>query len=195
MQAKGIVKHALLGAGVGGGLASLLIVLTFESRFVVDALLVLGIGAMIGGALCGLIVSKYGTVGITIGGIVGGIGGCALAMIGTMIYAGLPWPSPQPYSGASVQMEGGAGSWGPSHVRTYTVAMPLNTIQQYYESQMKRYCENTWTFSTLSDSECYSCREASCKIRRLGLEQYFRVRLHPISETQTEVIQVDHWQD
>lgn len=195
MQGKSTIKHTILGACIGGGLVSLIVILTFESRFVVDALLVLGIGAMIGGGLCGLMASKYGTAGITIGGIIGGVGGCALAMIGTIFYAAIPWPAPQPYSGASVQMDGGAGSWGPSRVKTYTVAMPLNVIQQYYEGQMNRYCVDAWTFSTLSGSECSSCLEASCEIRRLGLEQYFRVRLHPISEVETEVIQIDHWQD
>ena len=94
-----------------------------------------------------------------------------------------------------MKLDGGAGSWGPSRVKTYAVAMPVNTIQRYYESQMNRYCVDAWKFTTLSEPECSSCIVASCKIRRLGLEQYFRVRLHPISETQTEVIQVDHWQD
>jgi len=195
MRSNKLIKGALLGAVVGGALVSFLVVVTSESRFIADALLVLGTGGVIGGALCGAIVSKYGKMGIAIGGIIGGIGGCSLAAIGTIGYAAIPWPSPQPYSGVTAQVDWGGGSWGPSRIQTYTVAVSLDTIQQYYEGQMNRYCEDTWKFSNFSDSECPLCREADCKIRRLWLEQYFTVRLHPISEMQTEATHIDSWQD
>jgi hypothetical protein len=191
-----VVRRVAIGAAIGGIIASLMVVIFFEPRFVVDALQVFGPGGIIGGAICGAIAGMFESkIGAVIGGVIGGMGGCVLAAIGTIFYAAIPWPSPQLYPGAQPLIEGGAGSWGPSRSQTYTVTLRLDDVQLYYEEQMNRYCEGTWRFEASSDAKRSLCREASCRVPRPLLEQYFRVRLCPTTERQTVVTHIDAWQD
>jgi hypothetical protein len=188
------------GATIGGGTASLIAVaMTLsEPRFIIDAVMVLGIGGAIGGAICGMIVGLVNDTkaGAVIGGMIGGLGGCVLAMAVTFVYVEIPWPSPKPYPGVEMRIEYGGGSWGVSQSQVYTATLPLNDMQHYYDSQMKRYCKDTWQFETRTDYPEYSlCRLAECEIRRLWLEQYFRVSLCSTSETETLVTHIDIWQD
>jgi len=168
-----------------------------EPRFILDALMVVGTGGVIGGAFFGVIFGAFDDkrVGIVIGGIFGGIVGCGLTVVGTMVYTSMPWPSPQPYPGVEVQFDSDAGSWGVSRIQTYTTTMPLDAMQQYYDKQMRRYCEDSWQFETESDRQYSFCSEANCSIRRFWMEQYFSVHLCTATVTQTVVIQVDSWQD
>ncbi len=191
-----VMRRAAIGAAIGGGIASLMVVVFFEPRFVVDALQVLGTGGIVGGAICGTIVGMLESkVGVVIGGVRGGMGGCVLAAIGMVFYAAIPWPSPQPYPGAQPLIEGGGGSWGPSRSQTYTVTLRLEDVQLYYEEQMSQHCEGAWRFESFSDAKSPLCREAFCQVPRPLLEQYFRVHLCPTTGAQTVVTHIDTWQD
>jgi hypothetical protein len=191
-----LTKRAVIGAAIGGSLVCLIVVSMAEARFLFETLMVLGSGGLIGGALCGIIFGALNKrAGVIIGGFVGGIAGCVLATVGTLFYAATPWPSPRPYPGAETHIELGGGSWGPSRVQTYVTTLPLDTVQHHYEDQMNQYCVDDWQFEGLSDTEYQLCRQADCQIFRLGLEQYFRVHLCSVSETQTMITHIDAWQD
>ncbi len=195
-----VMTWTAFGTAIGGGTASLIaVIMTLpEPRFIIDAVKVLGIGGAVGGMICGLIVglSNNTKAGVAIGSIIGGLAGCVLAMIGMFVYAEIRWPSPQPYPGVEMHIDAGGGSWGVSEVRTYTTTLSLDDTQHYYDNQMKRYCKDKWQFETLPDYREYSlCRWTECEIRRLWLEQYFRVILCTASETETAVTHIDTWQD
>ena len=192
-----VMIRAAIGAAIGGSVASFLaIIVVREPRFFADALQFFGTGGLIGGAILGAMIGAFSENGRKVGGIIGGVGGCILMMIAACLYASIPWPSPQPYPGVQTSIHWDGGSWGPSRVQTYTVTLSLDDMQQYYEEQMNRYCVSSSQFETLPDHEEYSlCREAGCEIRRLWLEQYFRVHLCSVPETGTVVTQMDMWQD
>jgi hypothetical protein len=197
MDERFAVNRAIIGAVIGCGIISPIVFLISESKFVIDTLLVLGTGGLIGGALCSVIFGAFGKEkGVVIGGVFGGLAGCVLASIGTIFYAAVPWPSPQPYPGVQTHLDGGVGSWGPSRIQTYTATLSLDSIQQYYEGQMNQHCIDDWKFETSSDPKSgLSCRQTECRIYRLGLEQYFRVSFCSVSDRQTEVTHIDSWQD
>jgi hypothetical protein len=194
------ISSAAIGTLIGGGIAGLIVVLTMfsESRFLGDALRVLGAGGAIGGAICGAIAGLFDNTktAVAIGGVMGGAGGCILAVIGAIWYSVIPWPSPQPYPGVEPIVNVGGGSWGVSRGQVYTVTVSLDDMQHYYEEEMERYCVDGWQFEASSDcGEHLVCRRAGCGIRRLWMEQYFRVILYSISESQTKVWQAEMWQD
>ena len=196
MDFDNLAHRALVGAAIGGGLVCLIIALTVEFRFFFEALMLLGSGGLLGGSLCGIILGTVNKrAGVVIGGLIGGLGGCAFVGIGTLFYASVPWPSPEPYPGVETHIEFGSGSWGPSRVQTYTSTLSLDAIQHYYEAEMSQHCANDWQFENSSDTEYQLCREAACSVPRLGLDQYFRVSLCSVSEKQTFITHVDSWQD
>lgn len=189
-------NRALIGAALGGSLVYLFVLLVFESRFVFEALLALGSGGTIGGALCGIVLGAPNKrAGVIIGGLFGGIAGCILATIGILFYAKIPWPSPQPYPGVETQMTSGVGSWGLARTQAYTTTLSLGVMEQYYQGQMNQYCVDDWHFENLSDTKYELCHQADCRVPRLGLEQYFRVEVCSVSEAQTVITHVDMWQD
>jgi hypothetical protein len=195
-----VIIRAAIGAAIGGGIAGLIVFITMasEPRFVGDALKVLGTGGIIGGAICGAVSGLFenARVAVAIGGVAGGVGGCVLAMIGTIWYTFTPWPSPQPYPAVEPVTDIGGGSWGVSRSQIYTVTISLDDMQHYYEAEMERHCVSGWQFETSTDcGEYHTCRQARCEIRRLWMEQYFRVTLYPVSESQIKVYQADMWQD
>lgn len=195
-----IAVCAGIGAIIGGGIASLIVIAMMlpDPRFIADALKVLGTGGAIGGAICGAIIGLFANVkiAVTVGGIAGGIGGCALAMIGTLVYTVTPWPSPRLYPGAQPVVNTGGGSWGISRSQVYTITVSLDTVQYYYHEEMGRYCEEDWQFETPADCDEYlACRQAECEIRRFWMEQFFRVTLCSVSESETVVYHADMWQD
>ncbi len=192
-----VVNRAIIGGAIGGSIVTLIVPLFFEFRFIGSALAVLGTCGAIGGALFGAVLGKFSnTIGLAFGGIIGGLGGCILAGCGIAIYPNVPWPSPQPYPSVQIQTElGSVGSWGTARSQTYMAAHSIDTVRQYYEDQTQQYCINAWDFHPSPDTACRGCLEAECQIRRLGLEQYFRVRLRPVSENQVEVVHVDIWED
>lgn len=195
-KSRKVVSRAAIGAATGGTIVSLFVVVNFQPRFIADALMVLGTGGLVGGAVCGAFLGMFGEkFGAAVGGVIGGIAGCVIATLGILLYTGVPWPSPRPYPGVETHIDWGGGSWGPARVQTYTVTLPLDEVQQYYEGQMNRYCENAWAFSVTPDPGYSFCRRAECKIRRLWLEQYFDVRLCSDTAEQTVVTQVDFWED
>jgi hypothetical protein len=191
-----LASRALIGAIIGGSVVCLMVVLFAEARFFLKTLAVLGSGGVIGGALCGLVLGRANNwVGVIMGGLIGGIGGCALITVGIFFYTAIPWPSPQPYPGVETHMELGGGSWGPSRVQTYTTTLSFETIEQYYTGQMNQYCTGEWQFENIAKSQDQRCGQAACSIPRFGLEQYFTVRLCTLSETETLITHIDSWQD
>ena len=152
-----IAVHSAIGAIIGFCLVSILVLVFFETRFRSDAISVLGIGGLIGGAVCGAIFSPVNakTLSIVVGGV-GGIGGCILFAFGTLVYAATPWPSPKPYPNVEVDNHTGAGSWGLFQTQVYTVTIPLNDVQQHYDAQMQKYCETPWEYETFNDDEKYT---------------------------------------
>ena len=190
--------RAAIGGAVGACVVSFIALMISEERFIVQTVMYLGTSGVIGGAIGGVTLGALYDAKLiaAVGGIMGGIAGCILLTVGVVVYTVVPWPSPKPYPGAEVETQMGGGSWGASQSQAYTVTLSLDEIQQYYEEQMTRYCQGDWRFRALSECEGYSlCREAECEVRRLWLEQYFKVRLYSVSETDTEVFHVDTWQD
>ncbi len=187
---------ALIGATFGAAIACLATFLISEPRFFVDGLIFLGTGALLGGTILGLVARMVAGKGYAVlGGIAGGIGGMVLILIASVIYELVPWPSPRPYPGVEPQVETGGGSWGICKTQIYTVTIPLDKMQQYYDAQMKRYCTNTWQFKNWSSLEYPLCRAGDCEIRRVWAEQYFEIYLCAVSPTQTMVVQMDLWED
>ena len=198
---KRVVSRAILGAIAGGGVASLIVILSMlsEPQFIADTLAVLETGGVIGGAACGAAVGLIGKNEkklVAVAGLAGGICGCILAMSVTVVYIAIPWPSPRPYPGAEAVLETGAGSWGVTRGQVYTVTVSMNTLQGYYEKQMNQYCEGDWKFEVPSFSDTYStCLRATCEIRRPWMGQMFEVMLCPVSESKTVVHHLDMYQD
>jgi hypothetical protein len=192
---------AVLGAIAGGGIASLVVILSMlsEPRFIADALVVLGTGGIIGGAVCGAAIGLIGRGGkrLTLGiGLAGGMCGCILAMIATVVYTAVPWPSPQPYPGAEPVVGTGAGSWGVTRGQVYTITVSMNELRGYYEEQMDRHCESKWRFEVPSYSDVYStCLQATCEVHRPWMGQMFEVMLCPVSDSETVVHHLDMYQD
>ena len=182
-----------------GAVFSLLIALPFaDERFVGQIITNFGLSGLICGATVGIVLGALhdDKLIIALGGMIGGLVGPFLLLIGVWVYSVIPWPSPRPYPGTKMETQWGGGSSIRSRSRTYAVALSLDEIQRYYEKQMKWYCQGDWRFRALPDCEGYSlCREAECEIRRLWQEQYCRVTLYSVSETETSVYHVDFWED
>lgn len=209
---------AIVGSIAGGLGASLIAIPSarFEPGLIIPALKFFAPSGLIIGLICGAIVGVFNNkvVGVSIGGTLFLICFCIGSAISLFWYAQTPWPSPRPYPGTeTIAAEGPAGTWGWSRSYSYTVDLPLNHAQQYYEEEMLRFCGNDWQFETLIEDMGYSrsnwwgfealpdyvanstCREAQCQIPRDSLAQEFRVLLCADGEKQTIVIQVDGWED
>jgi hypothetical protein len=192
-----MARRSAIGAAVGFCSVFAFVVFVQEARFFCTSLAILGTGGIIGGAICGATIGALdGKIALAVAGFMGGIGGCGLAMLGTIWYSGQPWPSPKPLpASGELLAETTVGSWGYSEFRTYTITLPLNTVQQHYETEMSKYCIGTWQFEPYQDEEYAPCVRSGCQIRRWGLEQFFEVHMCAISETESIVSQVSRWQD
>ena len=200
MNFHNLVIRALIGALIGGTIGFALVclivvVIFFDSRLMTESLLIFGSGGLIGGALYGLFLGivEEKRAGVVIGGLIGGIIGCAFAGFGLLIYEGTPQPSPQPYPGFKTYTSSSSGSQASSRVQTYTAALSLDTLQQYYEDELDQYCADDWEFQNFSNTEDQPCLFADCKIPRLWYKQFFEVNLCSISETQTLIHHTDIW--
>jgi hypothetical protein len=186
----------LIGAALGGGIASGVVLLSVSPRFWLEGLAILGTGGAVGGACLSALVRRTNArVGIAAAGAIGGIGGCILAGFLIIAYGGTPWPSPVPYLGVQAQIETGGGSAGIGRTQTYTVNLSLSDTVAYYEGQMRQYCVNDWEFKTKADSIYDQCRVAQCDIRRWWKGQYFSVYLCAIDKDKTTVRQAVFWED
>jgi hypothetical protein len=100
---------------------------------------------------------------------------------------------PTPYPNSTVEevwRELGHGHYG-TMVYEYTVELPLDEMEQYYEVEMEQYCADGWQF-TETELGCQgyvTCRTAECEIPRLLVKeaQFFSVYLRSISEARTNV--------
>jgi hypothetical protein len=121
-----------------------------------------------------------------------------LSIIGIFLYAGIPWPDPAPYPGVQVQEDTGCPrSFGCARTATYTVTLGIDELQEYYSQQMDRHCTSEWSFrpEPVYSGNYKLCRAAECKTRRLGLDQFFRVRLCITSGAETYAYQAILWED
>ena len=161
-------------------------------------LLLWGGGGLVGGAALGIGWGWWGGKPVAaVGGMVGGIIGCLVLSGASFIYVDMARPSPKPLPNVEPVIGTASGSWGYTEDQTYTVTLPIEAVQEYYEEQMSQYCEDGWRFETLPQDECegYSlCRRAECDIPRPVLEQYFIVSLYAVSEIETRVVHVDAWE-
>lgn len=199
---RGRIRRVVTGAAIGGAVGAvfgLLIALGFaDDRFARQAMTDFSLIGLIVGVIGGIVLGALHAPNLVIalGGMVGGLMAPFLLLVSVWIYSAIPWPSPRPYPSTAVETDTGGGSWGSSRFRTYTVALSLDDIQQYYEEQMRRYCQGEWQFQARPVfKEYWSCRETECRIRRLWREQYFGVTLCSVSEKETEVYQWDGWED
>ena len=122
--------------------------------------------------------------------------GClCTAIYGSLYYVTVPFPAPKPYPGSQVkQGERAIGAGRRSIEFEYTVDHSLNELQDYYEGEMKQYCEDGWTF-TETESACrdyLNCKVAQCVIPRPFVEdaQFFLIYLRSMSESQTNVLYI-----
>jgi len=158
-----------------------------------------GIGAIIG-LICGALANTRNRIARW-AGILGVLVLFAplLLLLGVAWYTNTPWASPQPYPGADATRSTSPGAWGAFSNQRYSVLLPIDEIERYYDEQMAKTCEGDWTFGVKSDcpdfDACSICLEAQCEIHRLWMEQRFRVSLCPVSETRTAVSQWDAWED
>jgi hypothetical protein len=201
-------KCSATGAVVGGIVAGVVMVIVMVDTSVaspslrrfVEGVTILGAGGAIGGGVCGAGIGLFGdrkAIVVAVG-VVGGLGGFCLTTASLLVYASSPWPAPQPYPGAESTASGvgAVGSWGLVRSEEYTVSLPMDEVERYYGEEMRRYCTGEWQFQESSECEEHcTCREAECRIRRPWMEQYFRVTLRSISESQTSASQEDLWQD
>jgi hypothetical protein len=155
-------------------------------------------GGLIGGAALGIGWGWLGTrTGAIVGGIVGGVAGCVVANGAVFLYLSMARPSPEPIPNIEPVVTTARGSWGDTETQTYTVTLPIETVQKHYEEQMSQYCEGGWRFETLPQDKCegYSlCRRAECNIPRPVLKQYCIVNLYAVSEMETKVVHVEAWE-
>lgn len=195
-----VLIYAVIGAIAGGVLASLLAFLVNRGlspeRLLGEALRSLGIAGVIGGALGAIL---YGIVGrrvahVVVAGLCGGLMCCVLMPFAAVVYYSNPWPSPQPYPGSDVSVDISQGSSHAGRTREYTIGLRPNEVQAYYSEQMAKYCVGEWQFGPAVWCSEEACREATCRIRRLWLEQFFMVTLIPVSDQVTKVRQVDSWE-
>jgi hypothetical protein len=210
MKAKRESKTVVLvvvGAAAGGGtvvfLALLWLVIS-SAPAEYFLLLLWGAGGLIGGAAFGLVLGKLAAKpGAVIGGVAGGIvGGVVVGLIVPVVmylYLSIPRPSPKPLPSVDKRAFTSGASWGFDRVQTYTVTLPIDQVQEHYEGQMARYCQEGWQFEIRSDcwefEEGIPCRFARCDIPRPVFDQYFTVTLYSLSETQTRVVHTDSWED
>jgi hypothetical protein len=191
---------ATLGAGIGGSIATMwAIVLVkkslIDSPFLMDGVVIFGVSGLIVGMILsftlGLLVGSMRVL-ISLGsGILSGLGTGVLVPFVILIFASRAWPSPRPHPGAVITTGETLGASGWRHrTQTYTITLPINALQQYYDEQMEHYCFDEWQFNESDDSEYANCLEASCNIRpETDVDpQYFYVYLCSVSETQIKVI-------
>jgi hypothetical protein len=199
----GVLVGGLVGALAPGLLAY---VMAREDplypRFLLESLLWLGGGGLVGGALSGLTIGARVRIPSQVAflaaivGVVAGLAGCSLSLLGNLVYASTPWPVPKPYPGVQThQRDLCEGSWGCVHTSTYTVTLGLPEIEDFYSWQMRLYCVEDWVFKPATDSSASQlrCQKAECRIRRPGSEQFFTARLCPVSGNETYVEQRTDW--
>ena len=118
---------------------------------------------------------------------------CCLALYGPLYYGTTPFPVPAPYLDAEVTQTGfEIGGARRERQFEYVVERPLDEVQQYYTSEMAKYCEGGWQF-TEQYNACrgyHPCRTAECEMPRPFVEnaQLFRVHLWSASPTSTNVL-------
>ncbi|MCP4369843.1 MAG: hypothetical protein GY797_17265 [Deltaproteobacteria bacterium] len=112
------------------------------------------------------------------------------------IYTLIKFPSPAPYPDSVVQEvnEYKRNNWFDKEL-VYKVGTPIEEVEQYYETEMSKYCAIGWGFED-AESMCntaMACRSAECEISRPLAQdaQFFSVRLVLISDEQTEVYHID----
>ena len=126
-----------------------------------------------------------------------------------LVCAGLAWvleiplPVPKPYPGVvvnTVQQE--VGQWGQERVQTYKADASLETLEHYYEVEMRYFCRRDIEFenSDRCREDQMQCLRAECKIPLRyqtadTVGQWFEVELYPDSGNTTRVIQITAWTD
>ena len=180
------IRSTLTGATTGVVVSVLLIAMIVRDNFaLIDPfVLILIAGGFVGGGVVGLLVhTARGYPLLAAGlGMIGGMAGCSLSFLLFWIYSGIAWPSPPLHPTAlDVTKSTGGGSWARSQTTRYNTSLSADEIEAYYVDKMPAFCIDEWTFQDVSTRSDERYREAECRIRRIGFEQYFTVQIIRVS--------------
>jgi hypothetical protein len=115
--------------------------------------------------------------------------------------AAQPCPSPRPYSGLfgnmrwpyPVETIHGGGGWH-SRTETYYVTLSIDDLQQHYEHEMDRFCEDSPQLESSRDPQYSDCAVTYCTIRSGADPHLFWVYICPSTEGRWRVVHVDMWE-
>jgi hypothetical protein len=118
---------------------------------------------------------------------------CAVLYAGLFVLSLVPFPSPRAYAGPEVSARDQGSSLWESRWVSYTVNLPLQAMERFYENQMPAYCTAPSSWVETRSSHHLACRTSSCSVRRVQAWQEFVVELCYLSSNQTQVSQYDYW--